>query len=307
MAVLAHISDPHLGPLPPLSLRELRLKRLVGLANWQRRHRVIFRPAVLEALTADLRAAGPDHVAVTGDLTNLGLAAEFEQARKWLAEIGPAEDVTVIPGNHDAYMRGSSVEFSRIWQDHMAGDAASAVTFPSVRRRGSLALVSVSSAVPSPPFMAIGRMGEEQAAKLADLLALLGREGLFRVVLIHHPPHAGGAARHKRLTDGERFRAVVAGAGAELILHGHNHVTSIASVPGPEGAVPVIGAPSASMQPSSHRSGAAYHLFRIERIGERFSCTMTERGIRVRGGPVETLSETRLGGEDQPTGTLTQA
>ena len=61
------------------------------------------------------------------------------------------------------------------------------------------------------------------------------------------------------------------------------------------------------MLPTSHRSGGAYHLFRIERFGERFSCTMTERGIRVRGGPVETLSEMRLAGEDQPTGTLTQA
>ena len=75
-----------------------------------------------------------------------------------------------------------------------------AVGFPYLRRRGPLALIGLSTAVPTPPFMATGRLGEAQLARLAETLVALAREKLFRVVLIHHPP-VSEAKRHKRLTD----------------------------------------------------------------------------------------------------------
>jgi hypothetical protein len=34
---LAHLSDPHLGPLPPVSWIDLASKRIFGFINWQRR------------------------------------------------------------------------------------------------------------------------------------------------------------------------------------------------------------------------------------------------------------------------------
>jgi hypothetical protein len=59
--------------------------------------------------------------------------------------------------------------------------------------------------------------------------------------------------------------------------------------------------------PGKHRTGGAYNLFRIEGSDGGYVCTMTTRGIRVRGGMVETLSEVPLSMEPQPAGTLTQA
>ena len=48
----------------------------------------IHRREVLDALVADLQAQRPDHIAVTGDLVNIALEAEFAPARAWLESIG---------------------------------------------------------------------------------------------------------------------------------------------------------------------------------------------------------------------------
>src|SRR5437016_8646903 len=104
MFVLAHLSDPHLGPLPTPRLRDLAGKRAFGFINWHRNRRHRHLPYVLDILTRDLAAAAPDHIAVTGDLVNIALAAEFPPARQWLARLGTPEHVTLVPGNHDAYV-----------------------------------------------------------------------------------------------------------------------------------------------------------------------------------------------------------
>ena len=53
---LAHLSDPHLAPLPAPSLRELIGKRATGYLHWTRTRHKIHRREVLDALVADLRA-----------------------------------------------------------------------------------------------------------------------------------------------------------------------------------------------------------------------------------------------------------
>src|SRR5712691_11671414 len=224
MFVLAHLSDPHLGPVPAARLRELAGKRMLGLLNWRRKRGAVHRPEVLDALVRDLAALPVDHIAVTGDLVNLALAAEFAPARQWLARLGPPERVTVVPGNHDAYVRETAAHPARHWGDYMRGDVGataapdSPLPFPFVRRRGPAALIGLSTAVPTAPFMATGRLGADQLTRLAAALDGLGREGLFRVVLIHHPPGSSLADRFKRLVDAGPFRRVVARHGAELVL-----------------------------------------------------------------------------------------
>ncbi len=81
---LAHISDPHLGPLPPVSLRDLASKRVTGYINWQRRRGRAMASPALAQIMADLAAQKADHLAITGDLVNLGLEAEVENAKAWL-------------------------------------------------------------------------------------------------------------------------------------------------------------------------------------------------------------------------------
>ena len=101
MFVLAHLSDPHLGPLPTPRLSELIGKRATGFLNWRRKRQLIHRGDVLTRIVADLQAQMADHIAVTGDLVNLSLAGEYAPARAWLASLGSPRDVTLVPGNHD--------------------------------------------------------------------------------------------------------------------------------------------------------------------------------------------------------------
>src|SRR5262249_7030005 len=208
MFVLAHLSDPHLAPLPQPRWSELAGKRVTGFLNWRRKRRLIHDSDVLARIVADVKAQAADHIAVTGDLANISLADEYAPARAFLASLGSPRDVTLVPGNHDAYVREAARWPQLYWGDYMRGDAGEAA-FPFVRRRGPLALIALSSAAPTAPFMATGRLGGEQIAKLAELLEGCGRDGLFRVVLIHHPPLSRPRRRFKRLLDGAEFRAAL--------------------------------------------------------------------------------------------------
>lgn len=289
MFTLAHLSDPHLGSMPAPGLRALASKRLFGYLSWRSRRKAIHDGPVLPSLTADLRSAGPDHVAITGDITNIALPEEFTRARDWLHGLGDPSSVTVVPGNHDAYV-GVPWELSLgKWTPFMSGLRAgssaeeappsSAADFPFVRLRGPFAIVGVSSACPTPALSAAGRVGAAQLAALAERLTELGRRKLFRVVLIHHPPLGGRAQRRKQLLDSAEFRAVIAEVGAEMILHGHTHRSALAKLPTPKGHAPVIGVPSASARPDIGKGRARYHLYRIEPIDDGWRLAVEVRGI----------------------------
>jgi 3',5'-cyclic AMP phosphodiesterase CpdA len=272
---LAHISDLHIGPLPPPGLRALMGKRITGYLSWRLRRSAIHRREVLDVLAADLKAQQPDHIAVTGDLVNIALGDEFVQAREFLERLGPGCDVTVVPGNHDAYVAAPWARSTGLWSDYMTGrHAGEGATeraprdekdFPFVRRLGEVALVGVSTAIPTAPFVAAGELGPQQLQRLGEMLAALGQENLFRVVLIHHPPFAGGAYKRKSLRDAGAFAAVIAQAGAELVLHGHMHISSLGRLASPAGTVPVFGVPSASAAAKNHKDPSRYHIYRIGR------------------------------------------
>ena len=268
---LAHLSDPHLpvpaGALRPLS--QLAGKRSLAYLGWLRK-----RPGTMppEPLFADIVAHRPDHVAVTGDLTNLALPGEFVAARDWLARLGPPARVSVIPGNHDATVPVSWQLGIGRWRPWMADDRSPAeesgsgvACFPFLRRRGPAALIGLSSAVPTPPGSAAGWLGADQLARLSSLLKAAGREGRFRVVMVHHPPLPGRGGWRRALRDREALRAVLRRDGAELVLHGHHHAVLRAEVEGAAGPIPVLGAPLALR---SGRDGpAGWHLHRIARDG----------------------------------------
>jgi 3',5'-cyclic AMP phosphodiesterase CpdA len=290
---LAHLSDPHLPPLPVPRLRELAGKRALGYLNWTRNRRKYHRRDVLDALVSDMQAQAPDHIAITGDLVNLALEAEFAPALQWLQSVGAADRVTVVPGNHDAYVRATQHRFAQVLGRYLDGDDdAGSAGFPSLRRRGPLALVSVSSAVPTPPLMATGRLGQVQLDALERLLEGLSAEQAFRVLLIHHPLRSD--ARAKRLTDSQSLLAVLKRHGVELILHGHDHIHSTIRVEGPNGvAIPAIGVPSASALAHGRCPNAAYNLFAIERDGAAWRCEQIVRGFK-NSAAVKELTRVRL-------------
>ena len=292
MFVLAHLSDPHIPPLAAPRPAELIGKRITGYLNWKLRRGAHHRRDVLDALVADLLVQAPDHVAVTGDLANLSLPDEFDSGRAFLARLGDGRKVSVIPGNHDAYVRATNGRYLNAWREFLAGDGGQNTPFPFLRRRGPLALIGLSTAVPTPPFFASGRLGSDQLDRLAILLARLSDERAFRTILIHHPP-AGTRSWLKRLEDADGFRDVIALYGAELILSGHDHIAAVNEIAGLEKPVPVVQVPSASAAPGDPRGGGAYNLYRIDGAPGYWSCEMESRGFAP-DGKIVSLGKKKL-------------
>jgi 3',5'-cyclic AMP phosphodiesterase CpdA len=294
MFVLAHLSDPHLAPLPKPRWFELVGKRATGYLNWRRTRHLVHRSDVLARIVADLKAQAPDHIAVTGDLVNIALAAEFAPAAHFLATLGAPHDVTLVPGNHDAYVRAALGHPGLHWGDYLRGDgnASGAVAFPFLRRRGPLALIALSSAVATAPFMATGRLGHDQLARLGALLDQCA--GTFRVVLIHHPPRSKPERRFKRLVDGTDFCAVLARHGAELVIHGHDHERALVFLEGPQRRIPVVGVPSASEAPPGKHDPAGYNLYRIDGTPGAWRCEVVARSVAGDGERVIEVKRTML-------------
>lgn len=286
---LVHISDAHLGPLPPVRAGDLLSKRILGYINWKRNRSGDLEPALEERLLTAIAEAAPDHLAVTGDLVNLALAAEVAPARRFLERLGTADTVSLVPGNHDAYVPGAVGRAVAAWGAWMRGDGMAETAWPYLRRRGPLAIIGVSTALATGPFMATGRVGRDQAAMLEALLSGLGDERLCRVLLIHHPPTPGGPG-HKRLTDAGRIRALVARHGVDIVLHGHTHLPTRAAIPGPGGSpVPVVGVPAALQRPGGKRPASGFNVIDVEDQGENWRITVSLRqlqGSRTDNAPV---------------------
>ncbi len=298
MFVLAHVSDPHLPPLPSARWAELLGKRATGFINWHRKRHRIHRAEVLARVVADLKARKSDHIAVTGDLVNLSLEREYALAGAWLQSLGTPEHVSVVPGNHDVYVRGVAAHLQSQWGAYMRGDNAksdnSELEFPFLRRRGPLALIGLSSATPTAPFTATGHLGDEQIAQLAALLDRAKSDGLFRVVLVHHPPLSTARQHFKRLMDGAKLRAVLKQHAAELVLHGHDHTHSVVHLAGAHPPVPVLGVPSASEAAHPGRDGAGYNLYCIEGQPGAWHCELVARGLSTDGETLEEIKRIRI-------------
>ncbi|MBL8555587.1 MAG: metallophosphoesterase [Phenylobacterium sp.] len=274
---LAHISDPHLPPPPlPFRWRDSASKRALSRFAWRRKHHRHDK-RVLDALTASIAAARVDHLIVTGDLINFATPEEFAAAKAWLEGLGDPTAVTVSPGNHDALAAAGAPAGFGPWKAWL-GDAPD-VAFPHLRLRGPVAIVNLCSAVPTAPHLATGTLGRAQIEAARGLLA--GTEGLYRIVLVHHPVAAGVVSGRKSLTDLEALRALLAGAGCELVLHGHAHEAVLTGVKGPGGAtIPALGVPSASTPAGmAHDQAARWNEIAVTRDGDGFSARVTAHGI----------------------------
>ena len=266
---LAHISDIHLGPLPALTLLELASKRITGFVNWHRNRRRHLFANTLEILMEDIERRDPDHLAITGDLVNLASSLEIGTIAKWLEDAGKPENISIVPGNHDAYVRGAYDKTTKAWYPYMRGDQGPDEwdeddhVFPYLRVRGKVAMIGCSTAVATPPFAASGYFGHRQARETVNMLRAAGEAGLFRVVMIHHPPIRGATSMHKRMIGIRRFGATISSGGAELVLHGHTHLNTVHWLRGQTKQVPVVGIASASQGPGGHKPPAAYNMFSI--------------------------------------------
>jgi 3',5'-cyclic AMP phosphodiesterase CpdA len=265
---LAQVSDPHFQSLRNLKLRDFLGKRLLGGLNLLIRRRHKHRMALLQAMGEDLRLRSFDHLALTGDLCNIALTSEWEAALRWIEslQLGP-DRVTVIPGNHDAYVPEVFCDgtFETMFAPYQKAEMRDgSARYPFVRIRGGVALICTSTAVPTGDVGAWGRVGDEQLQRLESLLTNPEVKSRRRVVLIHHPPLVNRPGEDRNLRDRTAIQALLARAGADLVLHGHDHRDFFNYLSGPGGArIPVIGVGSASYDgPADRRS--RYHIFEID-------------------------------------------
>ena len=269
---IAHFSDIHLLALGGHGVRQFLNKRMLGGANVLLNRSKHYRNEAVAALVADLNARDDiDHVCVTGDVTNLGLAAEFELARQVLGglKLG-AHHVSVIPGNHDYYTHANVAgdDFCRSFGPHLTSDVAlsDGQVFPYLRVRGEAAFIGLSTGVVSGWGLAYGRLGQAQLDALALALAHPATAGKARIVLIHHPPIQNKILRRGRsLLDAPALGEVLRRHGAELILHGHEHHDLAYEIAGPgDSRIPVRGVPSGAYVGRRKDRHARYHVYTLE-------------------------------------------
>lgn len=267
---LAHLSDVHLPPPGQASWRAFCNKRALSVISWKRHRQHHHLRAVSNAILQDIARQHPDVIANTGDLTNFGLPPEFVESAKWLEAL-PAP-VCIVPGNHDTMTHQRWDDGLRYWSPWMT-DAPE--HFPYCRQFGNLALIGVNSGIPSPPFMAYGRVGRAQRQRLRAILHQTRQ--LCRVVMIHHPPRAGLVPWRKSLLDHRNVAAVLKEGGAAIVLHGHSHDSTVTTVPGTD--IPLIGIASASLRSRRPWRDAAWNRIRVGIQGAAWHIKLTQRRI----------------------------
>jgi 3',5'-cyclic AMP phosphodiesterase CpdA len=277
---LAHLSDVHLPHLGAGQvLRNFKGKRVIGGFSWflNRRRRHLL--AVADAVKSSILTNNVDHVALTGDIVNIAGWDEFPAAANWVKGFGPPSNLSFVPGNHDAYVKvpwSKGLQHLTPWMKpdkHEPQDGE--LLFPYVRMRRNVALIGLNSGQPQNYFKASGTAGEKQLRDLQHILNMLGNQGFFRVVMIHHPPLPGLCKPRKALTDASALQEVLKAEGCELVLHGHNHKSMLNWFDTKSGPTPVIGVPSASISGDAKHESAGWNQYNIRRQQGRWLTDMT--------------------------------
>ena len=271
---IAHASDLHLLSLTGASWLDFANKRWIGGLNLLTNRGRHYLTEIFERLIDDINQSDVDHLVITGDVTNLALDEEFRFARELFGRFNLSpKDITVLPGNHDAYIQKGATHFTTHFGDYFACDDdfkwADNDPWPMVRVRGNVALVGISTSLKTPWFTAYGKVGTKQLGRLADVLSDERLSGLNRVVAIHHPP-AGKPSRSRvrGLLDRDKFADVIRDVGCELVLHGHEHRDIRNALKGPDHQIEVRGIQSATYDAGA-KSGKKLARYRIYDVKEK--------------------------------------
>ncbi len=271
---IAHFSDLHVLSLAGVGWHRFLGKRLTGYANLRFKRNHAHHSSYVTALAKEMARTKVDHVAITGDLTNLALEPEFLMAREILENelhLSP-HDISVVPGNHDLYTRGAlkRKRFTEFFSEYCKCDIDVAVDigvghFPFVKLRGPAAIIGLSSAVPRPPFVASGTLGRAQLEALAKALAHPEVHKRTPVILIHHPPINPPSLVKtwmEGLTDANALRELLAPLEAGLVLHGHLHRRMVRKLNA--SGLLSMGATSASLHHDLDTRHAGFNLYELD-------------------------------------------
>ncbi len=177
-----------------------------------------YRPSAGEAFLDAARAAAPDLIVISGDLTQRAKVREFEQARSFLDRL-PDVPLVVTPGNHDVPLyRVLERMFSpfRNYRRHIQRE------LNTVTRVDGAVVVALSSAAPRRAIVN-GHIGRDQVAFAREAFAEASQEAA-RILVAHH--HLAPAPDYEDDTTLPRSRRILdhfSRMGVELVLGGHLH------------------------------------------------------------------------------------
>jgi 3',5'-cyclic AMP phosphodiesterase CpdA len=230
MRRIAHLSDVHiLDARAPgaMGARQTRYRLATKFVSIGRGIDPKDRRRRLERALASAKANGADHFVISGDLTEVGEEAEFEHFAEVLHDARlPADSVTLVPGNHDAYTLPNA--WKRAMEGPLAAFAAgSAAKAGRVVDRGPVVFLPIDTSY----FQSIAWSGGLFTRAMTEAVERRLVDPAFRsaalVLVLHHPPFHPHALPIVRWIDGLRGGAEV----LELLsrhprlqlLHGHLH------------------------------------------------------------------------------------
>lgn len=274
--LLGHISDLHVLEIDRVRPWQFLNKRVIGgtniLLNRSKTHSV----AVVEHALRRLDEIGVDHIAITGDLTNLALPSEFAAARRLIDDIPGAESrVSVIPGNHDYYTPGAVQDrlFETTFASYLKSDLPHYQRpsgYPFCHLRGDVAIVGMNSGIATAPMFATGRVALDELEATRALLGDPIVRSRFVVVMIHHhllPFEHSRVEYLRRLINARDVLEMIRDANVDLAIHGHNHHFSTVELPhlGGPGTLRICEAGSTSTRHySSEEFGGKFNVYEIE-------------------------------------------
>ena len=268
--LIAHLSDLHVLDLENVRTRDFLNKRAVGGMNLVTGRRNSHPLELAERLIEDVTRINPDHVVVTGDVTNLSLPGEFQRATRLLQPLWNYDRLTVVPGNHDCYTSGAQSEsrFERFFGELLfrQDTGPTAEHYPAIKVLGDVAIVGLSSALKTGPLMSWGQIGEEQLGRLQTALSRPEMADKFIIALVHHNLHKRDSFHEmtSSLRDREELIARLLTHKVDVLCHGHTHRAHRFEVSLDTHTMLVIGSGSSTQNSTDTDRVARYNLMQVE-------------------------------------------
>lgn len=177
--------------------------------------------ATIDPLIKTVRQIQPDVVAISGDLTQRARAEQFREARAFLDAL-PKPQI-IVPGNHDVPLYNVLNRFLNPLRNYRRYITDDLQPFYLDDEIAVLGLNTARSLT-----IKDGRVNEEQITVIRERLCPLG-DSVVSLVVTHHPFDLPEGSNGELAGRSRQAMRMLAECGADLLLSGHLHLTTIAA------------------------------------------------------------------------------